>query len=1469
MPDVLRFGIHSLDELLGIPDTLKGKKKPFGISLQRTRASGSKAKAYTTSVCVVGPNGTGKSIFALHMASTYLADCMATTPRLLPIVLYVSTDFTFNMAHTVWHDFALNLPFSRKDPFGPVGIKPPQYREREIELDNCFPTAIAEEFDRIENEKQRVVFVDLASYTAGDDWGFLHKLLSLLPSPTSPKAPRHLVVIDAIEGFEVLAGELNAFGEKSTRRSRIAQTMRLMAEKCHVLLVVEESKTYERLAEEFVADTVIRLENVSTNNYERRVLKIEKVRGQSHIRGWHHYSIRSGKGSTTGHQINPDDPEVTAHRASKSDEKPVQGDTPDTERKKSLSTLAEGEKQSYVQVFHSVHRLNRRIMELKAAPREKPEKYYAAFGIKYLDNMLGGETEATERREGEGEYQGYYFDPMGLPCGSITALIGDSLTQKRSLGEAFLSRCFYSFNKRLEERRDLLKKASTEEEYEQIWQQVQEKVQLLSDSDSLGKSDTEWEKTGRDLVKDKRWEELSKHLQYRLDDKQLPFPVSSSIRDLMQYLLGDKPAHRTDVEVEEALLTHLAAWLLDYKWGLAVMLATHNTHHEKLAENFVRWLHSKTELKNLNNQIKGYERALIEYIKAGTICRRLEIHNLSSEILIHIVQQAIIASQKKILTPKEMREENLRYKKSWPIRVVIDDFSAFRDIFPEFREDPLLLPSILFHLEREGVTTLIIDTQSGRPDTPIAERFESELRKMVQHNLYTWRVPFYGESRVAITAIPPFSQEFAGIVRELRWETEILSQSIVDPHFELYTGLEEGKPKPVPLSVHFYAETPAIETYFEMENSLFNDLFVPATNTSQTTSSVIIGTPSTRYNELRDFAYMQRDTRLDHTRVFQVDEFWTVRAPKNRKRAGAFHPQWQYLSAITTHRSQEPDTDVDPYELFQPRESDADSFKNPDREVQRKHFYEEYYEDFLDHERKSFYKESTLSEKSKEELVIDRIPFTWDFGFLLCQERAWNTGRHLEVKVRIGKDKKGNDRFRVDKYTVQDVWDSLSKAQDKEPVRKPLPYVSWRIFIEACKKAAEGLSERLAKPVTAFDFAQISPESFSCLILEMWFSEIYDTLHRKMKEAQLKKENKRKTELEKECNNFLKAISKRSLFVSSPGSQTKNSPLLLSKLLEDYWLDLYKSWLILIEVINFSDIVGEATALNFDFKSKNTDFTAIASRHWYKTASQCPDEIATKEPIVAVRLPGRFSVRGDWFFAVSGSSRSIRQAERALDLLSSRRANVSRLQSGIGLPVRLLGQESSENLRTRLISHEQGQDNVKYGTFLKVGANNADCNEEFYWLWRSSLDDYAHCNRIWHKWLNRMLLSWHRDLLRYRSVWRNSFVVYDELTNYPPCTIERFAPTQAELDSIEEELNIIEAQLNRIPPGRVAEHKKKADEYEKKLNSFLAKFDSAPQPGIHRRVRSLAQLRVRADFRKLWEVLKEELKQASKANQNQ
>jgi hypothetical protein len=215
-------------------------------------------------------------------------------------------------------------------------------------------------------------------------------------------------------------------------------------------------------------------------------------------------------------------------------------------------------------------------------------------------------------------------------------------------------------------------------------------------------------------------------------------------------------------------------------------------------------------------------------------------------------------------------------------------------------------------------------------------------------------------------------------------------------------------------------------------------------------------------------------------------------------------------------------------------------------------------------------------------------------------------------------------------------------------------------------------------------------------------------------------------------------------------------------------LELYKTWLLLIETIDFSELITSSNAFSLEHKPKKVSTSVIAARHWYKTACQFVESISEQEleaNWIPVRLPGNFSVRGDWFLTVAGGSRSSRLADRALDLLGSKRANIHRLQEGVGLPVRKLfdDREKDCHLRTRLITFDEQQlTNLPYKVFLNIAENKS---EDFHWLWRSNLYGYHSDVRIWHRWLSQMIVWWHSLRLRYESSWTSCFEMYALLEN--------------------------------------------------------------------------------------------------------
>ncbi len=1370
----LRFGIKSLDKLIG----RVGPKEDYGIDISEPVVpAGTEpdpdALPITSSICLAGPDGTGKSVLSLHLAAHYLADTLrecakAAKPTCKPVkVFYISTDLTYKIALKGWDRFALRTPFERIEPLvalqegrqngGGPGI--------EIALKQYFPSGDGSAPNSIVTYLEKcsgigepkggvlsaeVCFVDLASRTAGDDWGFVHRLLSNLEE-CGENEPRHLVVLDAVEGFETLVGDLNAFGEKSSRRARIAQAMRLAAGRCHLLLVVEEARE-QRFPEEFVTDVVIRLRNVQTGRYLRRTVEIEKARGQAHKRGQHPYVIRDGTGSKTGSQQNADDPPV-----------PRGDDDP----------------QGYVHVFPSLDYNSREVMTGDSNPLSTPAKQrYAAFGLPYLDNMLGGKGERAIRDPEEG------FDTRGLPCSSVTGLIGDSLTQKSLLGKAFLSRSFYSFAQ------ELRQQINEDSESEFATQIVTEFEQGISE---VARGNKTPEELANETIESigKRVDELSRELY---EKNYYPVAVLFTTQDLnpddlihdFNQWLGDetqsgKSATDDSQTAEEENPPDFASEMISKIKRFASFYKTHVIDRGQSEEDFrggkiYRESRDSYKIYSIRQiALQRIEHLVREHIQRHTLCRRFEIHDLPAPVLMNIFQRTIEKAQRMMFLKAEdtgekpLPEPKERFSESWRIRVVVDDLNSFRNTYPEMREDPLMLPSLLFMLGREGVTSLVIDTQaSGSPDLSITERFDSSVRQLVQTRIYIWRLPFYGENRVAISVIPPMSHDHRGLIRELRWETKGESKSdralTVDPHFELYSGLERGQPQPVPLEVRLYCDVPSVARYIASEEKLLCEIFTPVTRPNHN-FGVIVPAQLHEYEPLRDACHVQRDTRLDHTTIIQVNEFWWLRRPKQR-RSGAFRSQWNYLSAITATLNEDryqADPTVDPFSVFQPSRAEQSAAKKTKKRRLAQPAIKKRRLDFFDPE--CGYGYDKLNPAEEEKRYLDRIPYTWDFGFLLCNGKAWGEACKLQ-----------KDSLSHSEKQVAEIWHKLRKAGDR---LSPSESVSWREFLGATKIVSEFQSYRTSTKATAFDFTMLIPESFSCLILEMWLSEIYHTLQQYQEQS-----HGNSTNYVADTQERLKGIGTRMWYsekqtsVTLLGGLKKDKGESLTKILnrriaadreiDSFSLELYKVWLLLTETINLDEMVDSSSHLDFEFKSRDVRSNAVSARHWYKTASNFMDALMPEQVEynwVPVRLPGHFSVRADWFLAVAGGSRSNRLADHALDLLSSKRANVTRLQEGIGLPTRQLFEKNDEyaRLRTRLISAPEGGalTNIKYESLRWLGAQPDE--NDFFWLWRSGIWAYNRHSRIWHKWLNRSLLWWRSWRQRYGSNWRDGFEVYDRL----------------------------------------------------------------------------------------------------------
>lgn len=261
----------------------------------------------------------------------------------------------------------------------------------------------------------------------------------------------------------------------------------------------------------------------------------------------------------------------------------------------------------------------------------------------------------------------------------------------------------------------------------------------------------------------------------------------------------------------------------------------------------------------------------------------------------------------------------------------------------------------------------------------------------------------------------------------------------------------------------------------------------------------------------------------------------------------------------------------------------------------------------------------------------------------------------------------------------------------------------------------------------------------------------------------------------------------------------------IKELVDKFSGELYLTLLLLENVIDPTIYSNDG----FNIVPRAAAFNAIAARHWYSTATIQP----TNEPRVkrfASRLPGHYTVRGDWFLGIAKGSRSERLGWQAIDLLSSLPENVRRLQIGIGLPTRdfLMGRDDNdkesddflEEIPTALLSSDETglESRLKYGEVIKLGASGS----HFHWLFRSTIRSYGTHSRRWGKWLVRILKLW----VQWReadSIGGNSFQLYDQLRQAnegkPIDAIENLTIKLESWKEFKKSLKVLAASLDTSP----------------------------------------------------------------------
>jgi hypothetical protein len=1475
----IRFGIPSLDELIEIPATT-ARKPRLG----------------ATTATLIGPDGCGKSVLALHLASRYAADCFSRI-RLsgqpaarLPLVLYVSSDFEVSGAQQVWKNFELGSPNRRQIPFERAVPSLERLRDADLKLtlrplrpgpEGHDPKGSGSVADfLLQNphdpaDGYQIGFLDLARNTAGDDWNYVNSILGQLesvevpyvdwsrvhdsPEGDTPVPLKHLVIVDSVAGFETYVGKLDAFGLEQSRRARIAQCMRNATPHCHLLFVVEEPEDGKRLPEEYVTDFVVRVRSRSNDWQVVRTIEIEKARARNHALGEHPFEIRGPEGSSTSEWENADTPRS---------------------------------KNAYVQVFHSLRHRNMLVALDQGRGRSTPNRTVSPFGAFYLDELLSPGALANGRPAADSRSS---VEPRGLVSASVSAFVGDTSTGKSVLAEKFIAEGFKTTlldavrlfalatgksasaeNKkvlaavcgRLSASAIGVDGGDTYGPFEEgasldvlgrtlagAWEagEARSKAFLRSAAERMRQSPRDFA-LAQDPKHEKRlWlerfsdrgerERIFETLRPELPQQARNTPVDDrkwlALINRWARLSGALPRSRSHFRVPVGIAPLVrgfgrqtpaaAARLIVHLFrhpnlrSPGVLLCTNDRGVEDLARHCLQHLTGEigpviTSLWHGKDPALGdppleLVQALWHILAEQLIVRRFDIDNATAPAVFHAIQQNIHEAQRLVYGPYFPPRQDNRFPHSDRIRVVLDDFRVLSGLCPSLSEDPAFLPFLTFFLEREGVTTLIVHTDAVRPNVRPVDGATQTLQSLVRQVIMTWSVPFEGQNRIALTVVPAYSSETNGLVRELELSpmpaTDLvlgvvpekskmvgrgpLSRALVTRNFELYGGIEEGHPRLVPLAVYLFNATERFGAHAEYLNDLFREMFVSISTERGDERRVVWPLSVEEFVTLRDQTHLPLGVQAPYTTVFQVDAFWSLKAS-----GGSLAPQADYLEqSFPKDRSQK--SGEDPFGLFQgkplyPEEEDLALLppdELADREpLQRRHFFQN-----------SGYASRVVKfdyDTHRKNGMPDRVPLIWDFGFILAKSGPWNRAADERVLAGVPED-------HPDNLTVGEV---MRRLRD---LRKN---VSWRQFLGGCKVVAEGAKRHGGTPFVPFDFAAASSETLNSLILEIWLSEIRavgsDLSNETSKRAvadRLKLLSRRVyqpgegvsfVELLKaggsgdgvatqfECfhddyeNWFNRALNKdakkelarakerRSLFESLP--------------LGAYCL--YRTWLLLLDVLPFESILDPDNEFLLRQK-KNEATNAVATRHWYRTACSHPVKDAngarSDEPMLLLRMPGSYSARGDSFLASSSASRSKLLAAHAMDLLCSRRANIERLQMGVGLPVRDILGKAATALPTALrcvmlepVSPGGPTERLREVTYGELCAHGGryedDKDKRPLWLYRSAIKDYDRMNHVFQKWLTK-LFHWTIAFREERGIkWQGGFRGYDALNE------RRFSP---------------------------------------------------------------------------------------------
>jgi hypothetical protein len=253
-------------------------------------------------------------------------------------------------------------------------------------------------------------------------------------------------------------------------------------------------------------------------------------------------------------------------------------------------------------------------------------------------------------------------------------------------------------------------------------------------------------------------------------------------------------------------------------------------------------------------------------------------------------------------------------------------------------------------------------------------------------------------------------------------------------------------------------------------------------------------------------------------------------------------------------------------------------------------------------------------------------------------ERIWLDFRDL-FKKRIRP--KGKNTF-----LALPFYDNISLLAYRKDLLHENEIKSWKNLVEKCK----AWEKKHPDPqMLFFDFPQVTPENYNCLFFEILIS--LNSFPENPEQCPLREWLEKQEAIE--AGQILRCLCRRSYF----NSQNKG---LIKKPIQ--------GGISSPNIINVAD--------------------AVVWRHWYSTYNQMISTISPDllDQIMVSALPGGIAIAGEWYLGIPAYSAAPEIGLEIIKLLTSREAELERLNYGIGLPTRETFYSRDASITSTLVS---------------------------------------------------------------------------------------------------------------------------------------------------------------------------------------